>query len=168
MVYRLFSFFNFWVTATNQHGVHSPFVYKFVTKCLYSLPSYKTNKSLNILLKTIVYFKKNNIQLVSDDADLFKTIKKNVRDIEQCSPSSEILYLENLDNDTITHFIVKNNALNNNSIVYVHNLYKNKATYNHWKNIKDLENVRVTIDMFYGGLVFFRREQVKEHFKIRI
>ena len=168
MFYRFFSFLNFWVTATNQHGVHSPFVYKFVTKCLYSPPSLNTNKSLNTLLKTILYFKKNSIQLVTNDTDLPRAIKKKVRDIELCSTSSEILYLENLDKETIMHFIVKNNALNNNSIVYVHNLYKNKATYNQWKAIKNLEKVRVTIDMFYGGLVFFRKEQVKEHFKIRI
>lgn len=168
MFYRFFSFLNFWVTATNQHGVHSPFVYRFVTQCLYSQPSFTNNKSLNTLLKTIVYFKKNSIQLVTNDADLPKAIKKYVRDIELCSPSGEMLYLEKLDNETIRHFIIENNALNNNSVIYVHKLYKNKATYNHWKNIKELENVRVTIDMFYGGLVFFRREQVKEHFKIRI
>lgn len=168
MFYRLFSLLNFWVTATNQHGVHSPFVYKFVTKCLYSQSSFSNNKSLNTLLKTIVYFKKNSIQLVTNDADLPKAIKKNLRNIELSSPSGEMLYLEKLDNKIIRHFILENNALNNNSVVYVHKLYKNKATYNHWKNIKELEKVRVTIDMFYGGLVFFRREQVKEHFKIRI
>ncbi len=36
-----------------------------------------------------------------------------------------------------------------------------------WINIKKHEAVTVTIDLFAFGIVFFRREQEKEHFKIR-
>ena len=37
-----------------------------------------------------------------------------------------------------------------------------------WKIIKKHPKVTVTIDTFQWGLVFFRKEQEKEHFVIRI
>ena len=37
-----------------------------------------------------------------------------------------------------------------------------------WKEIKAHPEVRVTIDTFFLGLVFFRREQAKQHFTIRL
>ena len=36
-----------------------------------------------------------------------------------------------------------------------------------WEEIKSHPNVRVTIDLFFLGLVFFRKEQVKENFIIK-
>lgn len=36
-----------------------------------------------------------------------------------------------------------------------------------WEEIKENERVTVTLDLFYLGIVFFRKEQVKEHFVIR-
>lgn len=37
-----------------------------------------------------------------------------------------------------------------------------------WNDIKNLPEVKVSIDTFQWGLVFFRKEQVKEHFTIRV
>ena len=37
-----------------------------------------------------------------------------------------------------------------------------------WNYIKDMPEVTVSIDTFQWGLVFFRKEQVKQHFIIRI
>jgi hypothetical protein len=37
-----------------------------------------------------------------------------------------------------------------------------------WEMIKKHPKVTVTIDTFQWGLVFFRREQHKEHFIIRV
>ncbi len=37
-----------------------------------------------------------------------------------------------------------------------------------WKNIKNHPKVKVTIDTFQWGIVFFRAEQEKEHFVIRV
>lgn len=36
-----------------------------------------------------------------------------------------------------------------------------------WEEIKKHNKVTVTLDLFYMGIVFFRKEQVKEHFRIR-
>jgi len=37
-----------------------------------------------------------------------------------------------------------------------------------WEAIKKHPKVTVTIDTFSFGIVFFRQEQAKEHFKIRV
>ena len=37
-----------------------------------------------------------------------------------------------------------------------------------WEIIKKQKSVKVTIDTFQWGMVFFREEQEKEHFIIRI
>lgn len=37
-----------------------------------------------------------------------------------------------------------------------------------WEEIKKMDQVRVTIDCFWLGFVFFRKEQEKEHFTIRL
>jgi hypothetical protein len=37
-----------------------------------------------------------------------------------------------------------------------------------WEQIKADPQVKVSIDLFFVGLVFFRKEQVKENFKLRI
>lgn len=36
-----------------------------------------------------------------------------------------------------------------------------------WEEVKQHPRVTVTIDLFFIGIVYFRKEQVKEHFKIR-
>ena len=36
-----------------------------------------------------------------------------------------------------------------------------------WEEIKKNEHTTVTIDLFYMGIVFFKKDQVKEHFMIQ-
>ena len=36
-----------------------------------------------------------------------------------------------------------------------------------WEEIKEYPEVTVTIDLFWIGLVFFRNDRVKEHFKVK-
>jgi hypothetical protein len=47
----------------------------------------------------------------------------------------------------------------------IHNTKSNSAT---WEALTQNEAVTVSVDLFYCGALFFRKEQVKEHFKIRI
>lgn len=35
-MYSAIAYINFFIKSTNQHGVHSPFVYSLITKCFYN------------------------------------------------------------------------------------------------------------------------------------
>jgi len=46
MVYQIKKYIKFLLKSTNQHGVHSPFVYNLVTKCFYNRSNYDAYKNI--------------------------------------------------------------------------------------------------------------------------
>jgi len=56
----------------------------------------------------------------------------------------------------------------NDGMLIVNRIHDHPENNKDWESLKKLEEVRVTIDLFYCGIVFFRKEQAKEHFKIKI
>ena len=58
--------------------------------------------------------------------------------------------------------------VHNDSIMIFDDIRWSKQMEDAWEEIKAHPQVKVTIDTFQWGLVFFRREQVKEHFVIRV
>lgn len=163
MIYKLFSYLQFLIKSTNQHGVHSPFVFDFVTKGLYkkrveniNFDTYTELKSLSkkqqkLLSKIIHYFKIDTIYF--DYLTFIKTSNKNYK----------TLYISNLKN--INKF--KFNNLSSKHFIITEGIYRNKESHQNWQKIIQKKEVTVTIDLFYFGLIFFRKEQAKEHFKIR-
>lgn len=55
-----------------------------------------------------------------------------------------------------------------NSIIIFDDIHWSAEMEEAWEEIKAHPSVRVSIDSFYWGLVFFRKEQEKEHFRIRL
>ncbi|MDF3077319.1 MAG: O-methyltransferase [Sphingobacteriaceae bacterium] len=54
------------------------------------------------------------------------------------------------------------------SLMIFDDIYWSKGMKEAWEEIKANPQVTLTIDLFWIGLVFFRKGQVKEHFKIKI
>ena len=46
-------------------------------------------------------------------------------------------------------------------------IHWDKSMQKAWNEIKNHHKVKVSIDLFYFGLIFFRKEQEKEHFILR-
>jgi predicted O-methyltransferase YrrM len=58
--------------------------------------------------------------------------------------------------------------INNDSILVFDDIHWSKEMEEAWKQIKDHESVRCTIDLFFIGIVLFRKEfKEKQHFVIR-
>ena len=164
MFFRFISRIQFLFTATNQHGVHSPFVYNFVTKGLYikinsyiefnqiDIPNNLTKKQEKILKKTIKYFNPKSILML----DNYKSKALN--------NDFNLIYFKYLNFNDFEK-ISKNHP---NSFFVLNNINVNKNSLNNWKKIISSSKAIVTIDLFYFGLVFFRNGQRKEHFKIRV
>ncbi|MDP5092662.1 MAG: hypothetical protein NWQ17_05100 [Polaribacter sp.] len=164
MFFKLIARIQFLLTSTNQHGVHSPFVFDFVTKGLYqkSLKLIATNdflasqklrkKEQKILAKITAYFG-------------VESIVTSVNELEITSSNSyKILFVNTIDNFNFDILPVNTSKL----IVVLHGIHDNKATQEKWGQLCTYTKATVTIDLFYFGLIFFREAQAKEHFKIRV
>ncbi|QTE23565.1 O-methyltransferase [Polaribacter cellanae] len=249
-------YFIFLLKSTNQHGVHSPFVYNLVTKCFYKKTNnnlwnyfltikkhlldnkknikvtdfgsgsriFKTNErevakiakiagisntKAKLLIKVINYFKPENCLEIGTSIGLATSAIKignentKITTLEGCPETSKVaneLLINNFKNiNLITgNFnktlpeIVKNNkydfiyfdgnhtkqstlnyfrtclkTIHNNSIWIFDDIYWSQEMQEAWTEIKNHPSVTVTVDIFHWGIVFFRKEQEKEHFKIR-
>lgn len=69
---------------------------------------------------------------------------------------------------TINYFNLLLPKTNNNSVLVFDDIYWSKGMTRAWEEIKHHPKVTVTVDLFYIGLVYFRTQQVEEHFKLRV
>ena len=150
------SYLKFLIKSTNQHGVHSPFIYNFVTRGLYNkqlvkprefanYPAMMSRKQFISLLKIIRYLEVKAI--FTDEKEL------SINDL------IFINYLkENLD------FYL--NYMHNDSILIINNIHQ-KENELLWRKLIENEKVTACIDVYYQGYIFIRREQPKEVFYIR-
>jgi predicted O-methyltransferase YrrM len=258
MLKIIFSYLNFLFHSTNQHGVHSPFIFNLVTKCFYKKNNYgnwelflkikrdilndkriitvkdfgagsrvfKTNsrkvadiakiagisnKKARFILKLIHYFKPKAILEVGTSIGLstssfaianpkakiislegcdetakiakeyfkknnFKNIKVTVGDFKNTLQKTvykqyfDCIYFDgnHTKEATLKYFQDCLSSKNNNSFWIFDDIYWNKEMKEAWQIIKNHPEVTVTVDVFYFGIVFFRKEQAKEHFKIRV
>ncbi len=257
MIYQIIQYIKFILKSTNQHGVHSPFVYNLITKCFYDKTNYDDYKKIldykKALLKNkakisvidlgagsqvlnqnqryiskmaknagTTYKRAKLLYRVSNYFE-FKTVlelgtslgiatqaihlgipKANIITIEGCPNVSEFsktnfkdFRLEhiNLINDnfnntlktlkpktfdliffdgnhqkeaTLNYFETLLETTHNHSVFIFDDIYWSKDMTEAWEAIKQHPKVTVTIDTFFWGFVFFRKEQVKQHFSIRV
>lgn len=82
----------------------------------------------------------------------------------------DLIYLSKRHNELITLELFTSCLpfINNNSVIMFENIHRSNKMERVWDQVKSHSKVTVTIDTFQWGLVFFRKEQQKEHFTIRI
>lgn len=256
-MYQLIAYIKFLLKSTNQHGVHSPFVYNFVTKCLYDKKKYnshsdlksyrsqlleskeileikdfgagskllsankrKVSKMVNmssssfkdtkLLYRISQYFKfKNTLELgtslgVGTQALALGSPCNQITTIEGCPNTFRFskskfkeLHLSNIiciNSDfktaisqlqektfdciffdghhkkeaTLEYFNLLISKAQNDSVFIFDDIYWSKDMTEAWKEIIEDRIVTVSIDAFNLGFVFFRKEQPKQHFYIRL
>jgi len=155
-------------TATNQHGVHSPFVYDYLTKCLYKKAKVKTSKTKSVLLKSIPYFSMESIWVVSDDEETILKIQGESNLKLEENPPFDLIYADKPSVKLLSLLKEKENYFHNGSMVLIDRIHQTGGLQKIWEDLTQLKKVTVAIDMFYCGALFFRKEQAKEDFKIRI
>lgn len=69
---------------------------------------------------------------------------------------------------TLNYFETLLPTATNDSVFIFDDIYWSKQMTEAWEIIKQHPQVTVTIDTFFWGIVFFRKEQAKEHFTIRL
>lgn len=268
MLYQLKSYLKFLNNSSNEHGIHSPFVYDLITKCFYDKTHYpqyntlkayrkevlKSSESIEItdfgqgsrvfksnlrkvsaiaknagisskrqqqLFRLARYFKTENILELGTSLGLATTAmtlgnpSAKVKTVEGCPNTAKVaqsyfdkFQLKNISTHTNTfeQFFTENGCASakasggtrtekydlvfidgnhnkertldyfeillkqatNNSVLIFDDIYWSPEMTEAWGEIKSHPKVTLSIDTFYWGLVFFRSEQQKQHFNIRL
>ncbi|HEA20598.1 hypothetical protein LCGC14_1810160 [marine sediment metagenome] len=157
----------FLLSATNQHGVHSPFIYTYVTQCLYVRKTYVRKKSENILLKSIGYFEAKRVWIPSVNNGLQESIQREFPMVTFDHGPYDILYLDLHEAVKLLNDTSEEHKVHNDTVLLIYTVRDKPSLVSLWEKIKNHHEVRVTVDLFYCAGVFFRKEQAKQHFKIR-
>ena len=164
MIFRTLAYINYLIRSKNQHGIHSPFVFDFVTKGLNEKQKIQTISNLN---STDLDFSKSEEKLLKKILNYFQIedeFKKNINSTKTSDDNYNVLYYNDLNNFKI-------DLSNRNSFVkmlIIRRIHQAKESEKKWQEIINFKSATVTIDLFYFGLIFFRKEQRKEHFIIRV
>lgn len=257
MLFGVKSYLNFLWKSSNQYGVHSPFVFKLVTKCFYDSKKYseyatldryksellKNNQTIQItdfgagsrifksdvrkiadiaktsaiskrrakaLYRIVKYFEPKRILEIGTSLGIATAAMALARKdakittVEGCAQTSAAAQLQfehfNLKNvtsirnefgdyfkqlttekfdliyfdgnhteeATLAYFNALLPTITNDTCWIFDDIYWSLEMQSAWHKIKNHELVTVTIDTFQWGFVFFRTEQQKEHFIIRL
>ena len=254
-MHQVIQYIKFLFKSTNQHGVHSPFVFDLVTKCFYDttnypdyekLKSYRqsllrndslvsvtdlgsgskrttsntrqicaiaktsgtTYKRAKLLYRLSHYFKfKSILELgtsvgIATHALHLGNPNATLTSIEGCpnlallsktrftnqpnitiisgafdeqipllkAPNYDCIFFDgNHTKDATLHYFEALLPKATNDTVFIFDdIYWSKGMTEAWETIKQHPKVTVTVDTFFWGFVFFRKEQAKEHFTIRL
>jgi len=193
MLHILKSYIKFLYHSKNEHGVHSPFVFDLVTKCFYDKTKYpeysllkNNSKRARLFFRIIRYFKPKTILEIGNptelDTNLFSSEIISIEDFEKNKLSKidktfdfrlstfDFIYFNQNESQktTLAYFELLLPTITNDTVWIINDIYKSTENENTWKIIKKHPKVKVTIDAFHFGMVFFRAEQEKEHFVIRV
>ena len=166
MLYTATSYLAFLANATNAHGVHSPFVFNYLTKCLYKKSKKTGDKIADLILRTLAYFEFTNLH-IEGNVRLQELLESENDTIKSGKFPVDLLYFESvmlLDPE----FTFSNVTLHNDSVIVIANIHKHRSLYKTWEKCITHPMITVSIDLFCCGLLFVRKEQVKQHFYIRL
>ena len=169
---RLYKYFNYYFNASNGkgHGVHSPFVFNFISSILNNKELKQeanySNKYRALLIRMVAYYMPEVVMefeaTPSNKADVLEEIEN--------ADTIGLLYIKHIANaeDLTNYFNTTLKKINNQSILIFEGIHDSKEMEASWETIKMHKEVKLTIDLFKLGIVFFRQEQLeKENFIIR-
>ncbi|SDG23957.1 Predicted O-methyltransferase YrrM [Pedobacter terrae] len=104
-----------------------------------------------------------NIELHVGNFDLI------LPDIIAQQPSLDFVYIDgnHRKDATLNYFKWCLPKVTENSLLIFDDIYWSEGMKEAWAEIKNHPDVTVTIDLFWIGLVYFRKGQAKEHFKLK-
>ncbi|RZK15637.1 MAG: class I SAM-dependent methyltransferase [Pedobacter sp.] len=105
----------------------------------------------------------NNIELHVGNFDLI------LPDIIAKQPTLDFVYIDgnHRKDATLNYFKWCLPKVTENSLLIFDDIYWSQGMKEAWAEIKNHPDVTVTIDLFWIGLVYFKKGQAKEHFKLK-
>jgi hypothetical protein len=174
--------------SNNRHGIHSPFVYTLLDKVIYDFSVNKVDdvnnnqyslfnanmpqKVYRLIYRLVKHFKPQQIYWLNKQDGLIEHY------IESALPNTSAV-VENapgfkpdlLIAGSATVFLGNYGKIEilsePQTWAIVSAIHGDKTQTAAWALLCAKEEFTVTIDLFWIGLIFFKRAQVKEHFKLR-
>ncbi|URM36955.1 O-methyltransferase [Flavobacterium anhuiense] len=117
----------------------------------------------NVAQNQLTEFDYHNVENVISEFESF-LISENIQ-----ATNYDLIYFDGNHSKkaTLEYFELLLPTINNDSVWIFDDIHWSEDMEEAWKMIKNHPQVKVTIDTFQWGFVFFRREQPKEHFIIR-
>ena len=176
----MLAYLRFWWQSTNEHGIHSPFLFQWVTLCLYQKSSLEIaiqnqektgnlNKKMLLWVRMLQYFDPKQLEILGTEKSSFEKINHlwknqfpNIKPPEVPYPFEKLkmmVWTSQPDADWLLEF-----QKNNPSQTILLFAYHDPKGFSNLK--KSFQN-GVTIHLYHAFVVFFRNEQTAEHFAIR-
>ena len=168
---RLYKYFNYYFNASNGkgHGVHSPFVFSFITAVLNSKELKQeadySNKYRALVIRMVAFY----MPVVVMEFEATPSNKVNVLEELENADTIGLLYIKQIKNaeDLISYFNAAIKKVNTESMLIFEGIHESKEMESSWEIIKMHNEAKLTIDLYKFGIVFFRQEQLeKENFTI--
>lgn len=122
----------------------------------------------NTAAKAQRYFQQFHLKNIEIHQTTFKEFLRSSQSVE--SKQYDLILVDGDHNGkrTLEYFNTLVEKVHNDSVIIFDDIYWSKDMTQAWQKIIAHEKVTVSIDTFQWGLVFFRKEQPKQHFLIRI
>jgi hypothetical protein len=169
---RLYKYFNYYFNASNGkgHGVHSPFVFSFISSILNSKElseeAASANKYHALVNRMIAFYKPAAVMELEAASSIQEYALKEIGEAEAIG----LFYLKQNKkaDDLMLYFNAAIKKINTQSILIFDSIHSSKEMEASWEQMKMHKEVKLTIDLHKLGIVFFRQEQLeKENFTIR-
>jgi len=157
---KMLSYLNFWWKSSNQHGVHSPFVYNYLTKGLYEVKNPTKNKRTNWILKSIFYFKPQKIYI--QPVGFLKQIKVENELLTNEIEKAELLFFSDFNSINLKDFI---SQIHSDQLLFIC-LEKYDVTL--LNSIRNNKEVTLVLDFYLGCIISKRKKQLKQNFFLRL
>jgi len=173
--------------AHNAHGLHSPFAFELYNAIRRLLKVQKDDrasgsfrsKSCLYTLALCDYIKAKRILVISDQDEKYwsacfskksqVTIVKSLEDLDVSERMFDVLFVDNqLIINEKERLVKLLDCMHNDSVVIIPHIHASKNALEGWEKLKKERAVRISIDLFFIGLVFIRRESTKQDFLIRL
>ncbi len=150
MFRHCFDYICHWLVSHSRHGTHSPFVYKLVDEVIYAYQARVPERVSGIKPAKIN-------ALINRLLEFWLKEPNEVRDYVLIGAEENYLVAFN-------QLLPKTHQ---GTLCIFRGIYRNTAQRAAWKTLINRDEVKVSIDLYYIGLIFFREGQAKENFKIR-
>ncbi|MEJ2584515.1 MAG: hypothetical protein P8Z38_05555 [Robiginitalea sp.] len=164
---QLLDKWNFWRKARNRHGVHSPFIYGFLEKSLYRKDLKALPPQRRLLMAAVDHFRCERAMASDPQSGMAEWLRSARTGLQWEHPPVD-LFICDTPGKELYSFLNQPDQWKNDTVVFVGNLRKTKENYRHWRVAADHPAVRVVLETYPAGLLFFRVQQARQHFRIRI